>query len=121
MDMSSANFESVVRGHHIYKSIWNPAVGERLDVSIERDNAHDRYAVSVQRDSVIVGHVPREVAKVFKAFITHGGEVACEVTGRRKRGNGLEVPCVYHFKGKDKIIVGIMQLLKLTTANKMYS
>ena len=32
---------------------------------------HDRHAVCVQRGSVTVGHVPPEVAKVFKGFISH--------------------------------------------------
>ena len=45
----------------------------------------DRHAVCVQRGSVTVGHVPREVAIVFKGFISHGGEITCEVTGRRNR------------------------------------
>ena len=67
----------------------------------------------VQRGSVTVGYVPREVAKVFKAFISHGGEITCEVTGRRRQGNGLEVPCAYHFSGKQRIIVRVVQILKL--------
>ena len=41
---------------------------------------------------------------MFKGFLKHGGEVVCEITGSRRRRNGLEVPCVYHFKGKDKNI-----------------
>ena len=24
------DFESVVRGHHIYKTVWKPEIGERL-------------------------------------------------------------------------------------------
>ena len=30
-----------------------------------------------------------------------------------RQGNGLEVPCAYHFGGKQKIIVRVVQLLKL--------
>ena len=62
--MSTADFDSVIRGHHIYKAVWHPIVGEILAVCIERGNVPDRHAVCVQRGSVTVGHVPREVAKV---------------------------------------------------------
>ena len=41
--------ESVIRGHHIYKSIWNPIIGEDLEVCREPDNVHDRRAVSYKR------------------------------------------------------------------------
>ena len=33
------------------------------------------------------------------------------VTGRRKYGKGLEVPCVYHFLSSEKIITNIANLL----------
>ena len=72
----TADFNSVVRGYHIYKAVWQPLIGERITFCIERGNAH---AVSIQRDSTVVGHVPREVSKVFKGFLKHGGEVVCEI------------------------------------------
>ena len=50
--MSTADFDSVIRGHHIYKAVWHPIVGEILAVCIERGNVHDRHAVCVQRGSV---------------------------------------------------------------------
>ena len=37
--------ESVVCGHHIYKRVWSPVVGEKLPVDIEEDNANDPRAV----------------------------------------------------------------------------
>ena len=47
------HFDSVVRGHHIYKSIWTPVLGEELSVEPENGNEHDRYAVSVK----IIGRI----------------------------------------------------------------
>ena len=32
---------SVVRGHHVYKAIWMPHVGQYLQLSCEEDNKHD--------------------------------------------------------------------------------
>ena len=39
--------DRVVRGHHVYKSIWTPVLGEELSVEPENGNEHDRYAMSV--------------------------------------------------------------------------
>ena len=45
---------SVIRGHHVYKSVWTPEVGEEL--STEDGNEHDKYAVAVIKDGYVVGH-----------------------------------------------------------------
>ena len=44
-------FTSVIRGHHVYKSIWTPVLGE---VSREEGNAHDRFAVCVKNGRSLV-------------------------------------------------------------------
>ena len=38
---------SVVRGHHVFKSVRTPLLGECLSVRSETGNNHDKYAVSV--------------------------------------------------------------------------
>ena len=45
--MDSHHWESVIRGHHVYKDIWTPFVGEILNVQQEVHNAEDRFAVAV--------------------------------------------------------------------------
>ena len=57
--------ESVVRGHNIYKEVWRPVIGELLVVLQESSNTHDRRAVAVFKDSVVVGHIPRELSITF--------------------------------------------------------
>ena len=57
--------ESIVRGHHIYKEVWSPVVGELLPVLQESNNVHDRRAVAVFRDGNIGGHIPRELSRIF--------------------------------------------------------
>ena len=102
---------SVVRGHHVYKSVWTPLLGERLLVRPETGNNHDKYTVSVVKHGGIVGHLPRELSRTVWHFILHGGQVTCEVTGKRKLGNGLEVPCIYKFIGTRKLVSRIEELL----------
>ena len=53
--------ESVIRGHHIYKAVWNPVLGELHYLALEEGNEHDRFAVCVKRGDEIIGHVPREL------------------------------------------------------------
>jgi len=49
-------WESVIHGHHIYKAIWTPEIGETLWCEQKRSNHEDPYAVSVMKDDTIVGH-----------------------------------------------------------------
>ena len=86
-------YDSVIRGHHVYKTIWTPYIGETLLAQKDPTNSHDRRAVAiVTPERAVVGHVPREIAKLFWYFLGHGGNITCEVTGHRRRSNGLEVP-----------------------------
>ena len=93
--------ESIVCEHHIYTTICTPRLGETLTVQQEQDNDHNRYAVSVVKSEAIVGHVPHHLVKNTWYFLLHGGHITCEVIGKRKKGNGLEVPCTYsiHLQG----------------------
>ena len=65
IDFSKA---SVVRGHHVYKTVWMPFIG----VNREEDNLHDRYAVVVYLNDSIVGHLPRSISQVSWFFLLHG-------------------------------------------------
>ena len=109
--MEDCFFNSVVRGHHVYKAVWTPFVGETLTVHEEADNDHDAFAVSVKKSEMIVGHVPRSVSQIFTFFMRHGGTITCEVTGHRKFGNGLEVPCCYKLSSKPKHVKKALKLL----------
>ena len=48
---------SVMRGHHIYKSIWTPIIGEELVPEAREDNGHDKHTFAVMKDGCIVEHV----------------------------------------------------------------
>ncbi len=48
--------DSVVCGHHVYKRIWTPTVGEQLQLWPKEDNESDPRAVAVLKHGVIVGH-----------------------------------------------------------------
>ena len=39
--------DSCIRGHHIFKNIWTPTMGEQLSCKREIGKNKDRYAVAV--------------------------------------------------------------------------
>ena len=78
--------ETVVRGYHIYQVRWEPCVGETFIALHESGNGQERHAMAIYRDSdagVVVGHLPREIAKTCHYFTIHDGKISRRVTGRR--------------------------------------
>ena len=111
--------QSIVRGHHIYKVVWTPVIGEELTVIPEENNDHDRHAIAVMKDGEVVGHVPRELSKILYFFLRRSGSrVSCVITGRRKYGVGLEVPCIYKINGQSKCIEKLKRLLTTVDSQK---
>ena len=49
-DMVRYDIDSVVRGHHVYKTVWTPVIGEQLHLEKESGNPHDDFAVAVIKD-----------------------------------------------------------------------
>ena len=53
-ETESCTLESAVRGHHVYKTTWSPAIGQVLQVRAEDSNAYD---IAANLDSLLVGVV----------------------------------------------------------------
>ena len=106
-----------VRGFHVYRDIWEAAVGEVLDCEREPGNAKDRYAVAVKKNATVIGHLPKKISCVSSLFLRRGGSIQCTVTGRRRYSfdlpqGGLEIPCSVKFTAKSKELKKLKQLLK---------
>ena len=110
-DIEDFSVDSVVQGHHIYKSLWTPRLGEVLPAEVEEGNEHGQCAVAVCKNSIIVSHIPRELSRTFYFFLRHGGSIECKITGDRRKGLGLEVPCLYTLSGKPRYIKRLVKLL----------
>ena len=100
---NSFSFNSYARGYHAYMKIWNPVDGEVLVCTRETDNPQDNYAVSIIRNSYVVGHVPLGLSKTFSNFLSlSASTMLCIVTGKRLNrgaGLGLEIPVMYQAEG----------------------
>ena len=114
--MERFSLNSCVRGHHVYKNVWTPQIGETLLCQPEFGNVMDPYAVAiVTGDEVIIGHVPRKISAMCHLFLRRGGHIACQVTGHRQFSadlpqGGLEVPCSLVFVGAEKEICKVKRL-----------
>ena len=51
-DSKSYQKVNVIEGHHIYKAIWMPTIGEELSVQSRNDNKHNEHVVAVIKDSL---------------------------------------------------------------------
>ena len=72
------------------------------------DNPHDNYAVSIIRNSYVVGHVSLGLSKTFSKFLCLPvSTMLCIVTGKRLNrgaGLGLEILEMYQTKGHENAL-----------------
>ena len=110
MEKCSFSLEAMVRGYHVYRSVWEAAIGEELMCVREVGNRTDPYAVAVvkpQSGELTVGHLPRKISSLCSTFIKRGGTISCIVTSTKRYSydlpqGGLEIPCRLKFTGNDK-------------------
>ena len=99
----SRNFEMVsyVKEYHVYKTLWNPLIGEFLSREREPDDPMDKYAVSVKKENKIVGHLPLgksgKFPKTIFYFLRSDELSSCKIviTGKPVNlgdGEGIQVP-----------------------------
>ena len=119
-DYSGIAFSSLeillyVRGHHIYKNVWEPTEGEVLQLRREPSNPKDWFAVAVYCEDNVVGHVPFSLAPTLSRFLQREcNSAAARIAGSRLNrggGFGLEVPCVYVLNGPKVYVDRVKELL----------
>ena len=74
--MHLIKFQSLIRGHHVYKNVWSPYKGETLIAqSDNQDEAqeNDKYDVDICKKNddgskELVGHAPVEFPKPIVSF-----------------------------------------------------
>lgn len=99
----------MVRGYHVYRNIWEAKNGEVLTCEQEINNGYDPFAVSVIKDGVVVGHLPRMISTVASLFLKQKGSITCHANGKRRYSRdlpqgGLEIPCQLYFNSEKSLI-----------------
>ena len=103
------SFNFFVRRYNAYKDVWTPNIGdENLYLEPEDGNEYNKNAVVVINYRKTGGHIPENLSKTFKRFITLPNcTIKCTVIGKRvSHGAGyrLEVPVNFKFLGPAKAI-----------------
>ena len=84
----SLELEKYIKGHHVYKEVWTPEVGEKLNVLMEPDNRVGKFAVCVEKDQTVVAYLrerdPGKFAKTIFHFLRSDIYCNCyaEVSGK---------------------------------------
>ena len=101
----SFRIDSMVRGYHVYNTIWDAGsdIGEEFICKREPGNREDMHAVAITKEDMTIGHVPRAISPICSIFIMRGGTIKCLITGGRRYSSdllqgGLEIPCVLTFE-----------------------
>ena len=125
-------FETLFRGHHVYKHTWTPIIDQVLQC--EKDSRaeaqeHDSnvvgvYLVTTQSDTkkTLAGHVTIELSHLLKNFLEAdaGNKLCVQVTGKRKREVGLVVPAKFKALTSELRIARILER-ELTARAEKYS
>ena len=115
--------DTYIKGHHVYKDIWIPEIGESLDVKMEPNNPVDKYAVCTRKAGKIVGHLKKgrtgRFAKTIFFMLRSDPLSKGTVTVKGPRcnlgdGEGLQVPVKLILYGQERYLEVLKQeLLKL--------
>ncbi len=107
-----------LRGYHEYSLVWTPSLNEVLPARHEPGNLYDPYAIACtkylpgQVAQSVVGHFSKEIARLTRYIILHGGVVSAKVVDVHHRRSplvqgGLEIP------------VAVTVKMELTEQNKL--
>ena len=82
-------FNSVIRGHHVYNECWTPIMGETVLARKDtREEAieYDKYAIGIfKKQEKLVGHIPIELSQLIYHFLNESNENFIEASVSRKR------------------------------------
>ena len=102
LDTVHHEMDSMVRSHHVYKFVWLPVTGEWLVLEKEPAGQTTRWICSGSDKGFsdsglhsveIFIHTSRGIFYYMKGPC-HPLSNVCHITERRRKGKGLEVPCI---------------------------
>ena len=94
MAVESVNYDSAVRGYHVYKSVWEPKERPFLSCSHEENDIYDMFAIKTcltdeTGKEQIVGHLPLELSRFTKYLLDSGAVVTAKLTSTHYRRSVL--------------------------------
>ena len=105
---NTIEFQTAIRGHHIYKDVWVPRIGQNLILICKTDTREEameyykkcHWCFKSDDPETLVGHLPIEISCLLTYFLEASPEnkLNAIVIGKRKREFGLLVPAKYAAK-----------------------
>ena len=114
---------SVVRGYHVCKDVWEASHGELLNCTRETENTFDPFAVYV-KTWMHIGPRAKNFSPICLLFSWHGGTIQCMVTGSRQYLHDLpqgrlKIPCQLIFEGDSKYIYKVKKTMSMNKKTKI--
>ena len=109
-------FQTAILGHHIYKDVWVPCIGQNLICktdTLEEAMEYNKNAIGVFKlddPETLVGHLPVEISCLLTYLLEASPEnkLNAIVIGKRKREVGLVVPAKYAAFTKNKTFANVL-------------
>ena len=92
----TSEVSSIIRGHHLYMSVWSSTVGETLSTrpdNREEAKVYDKFAIVVYKGDLLVGDVPIEISSFFYHFLNNNEQNTLTVIVTEKRMKRLILLC----------------------------
>ena len=103
----TVKFSCAIRGHHVYRNVWQPKENETLQFDHESDKDYNLFAIKTCRDAEvhpqILDHLPLEIYRFTKFLLDRGATITATLSSTHYRRSplvqgGLEIPCVVNAK-----------------------
>ena len=114
---------SIIRGHYVYKEVWDAVIGEMLEAALddqEEAKEYDKYPVGLYKKDILSGHIPIEISSLCFHFINQdpGNKIKALRTGKRQGEIGLVVPAKLIFISNNKRFSEVLENELVKRKNK---
>ena len=83
-------FTAAVRGFHVLRNKWKPAMNGQLHCLQEPDNDYDVFSIKTCKlDETTVDHLPREISRSTKFLLDCVAEIVAEIESSHYRSSPL--------------------------------
>ena len=107
-------FTAAVRGVHVFRKKWKPALNEQLHCLQEPSNNYGVFNIKTCKpDKTTVGHLPREISRPTKFLLDRVAEIVAEIESSHYRRSSF-------IQGGSKIHCKVSATLPGTIRNHMF-
>jgi len=99
--MPTFKVDAMVRGYHVYLSIWEASIYDELMCARELGNLRNPFAFTIIKSDQTVGHVPLKISSLCSLFLRCGRNITCKVLEE----NSIPKTATHVARGNDCVII----------------